>query len=287
MKKLKLGRHRLGDSSSQPKPPRAPKAARSLTLTPLSSPWRLTVRAWRDFIAHWRPYIAVVAIVVVPVNILSLMPSVMADGSFNAYSTVASAFMGLALVYTLAHVAEGKGVPRLKAAYYDSSLAAVRFLLTGALVLVLLLPLAIGVAVYLLGTSAGPGTTITGGESLLIGLVALLPASVSLWWVIRFGLSFYAVIQDGLAPIAALKRSRLLTLGRFWRVAGQVAFMVVGFLVFVFAAYIVTAVVGIFVHQAAVLNAVYLVLLALPGLPLANLYLLKLYRELARDYPLV
>ncbi len=144
----------------------------------------------------------------------------------------------------------------------------------------MLLPAAAGAAVYLVGSSPTVGVIATPPELIAINGMALLLALPSIWLMTRFGLSTYGVIQDGQTPLTALKLARRLTLGRFWKVLGRLAFLVIILFVLGAVAYVPTMLLGLVYKNNQVLDALYQTILSLLALPLINLYLFKLYREL-------
>jgi len=246
---------------------------------PLITSRKLTVATFRAYKANWRLYMLIVAVIVLPINLLSLSQRLATDLSFNAYASIASLFMNIALIYAGVRLADGKPKPTIRQAYYDGTASTVRFVIATAALLVMMVPFAIGGVVSSFATS-DYGVSAPLGEQIILNGVAWLIAFVSFWWLTRWGLSVYAVVQDGATPGRALKLARRLTLRRFWRVLGRVMFM----LVIVAATALLFSVpifgLSLVYHNQAALTALYRTPALTVILPFFHLYLLGLYRNL-------
>jgi hypothetical protein len=119
---------------------------------------------------------------------------------------------------------------------------------------------------------------------LLIGFICLLLGLVSFYLVVRFGFAPYATVREGYRPIAALRLSRTLTYGRFWATAGRMVMMAI----FIGLISLPATAITIFLLLAGyegLAAVVFEILTTLISLPLTNLYLFHLYRELEHAQP--
>jgi hypothetical protein len=101
---------------------------------------------------------------------------------------------------------------------------------------------------------------------------------------LRHAFAPYAVVREGLRPLAALRYSRALTAGRFWPLAQRFVLMVIFLILASLPASLVTlgfAFLGL--DTAAVVF--FEIASTLLVLPIANIYLINLYRELQDTAP--
>jgi hypothetical protein len=239
----------------------------------------LTKATFRAYRANWRIYMLVVAVIVVPVNILNLSSRLASAPGFTAYAGVASLLMNLALIYTTVRIINSEKKPTIREAYYEGTASMVRFTIAAAALLVMMVPLAIGGVVSSFAASA-EGVTAPLAEQLLLNGVAWLISLISLWWLTRFGLSVFAVVQDGATPWRALKAARRLTLRRFWRVLGRLLFMLLILAIGALALSLPIFLLSLTYHNQVVLTALYKAPASILLLPFFYLYLLGLYRNL-------
>ena len=247
---------------------------------PISSGRRLLVRTWRDFRTHWKPYLKITALVFVPVNALSVLAALANDSGFNAYATIATVVMTIALLWTIIELGRGGAVPTLQQAYYQGTAAFVRYVLVGLWLLLMLIPAGIGSFIYALGAAPPPGVLVTASDALFINTLALAFAIPSVWLLTRFGLALNATIVDHKTPWQALKYSRRLTLGRFWRVLARQLVMALVLVLMGAVTYLPVAGLGLVFHQSPVLSAFYSLLFMIMAWPFMALYSLKLYDDL-------
>jgi hypothetical protein len=257
--------------NSQPKPGKLPKIA---------SPWRLFRTAWRDLRTDWLPYTKILAAVTIPANLLLLVNVLSTDAMTSAYLSFATLIMNIALVWAIIHRRPNGRPATVAQAYYDGSVAIVRYTLVSTALVLMLIPAAFGVLLYAVGlitvTTIG---AVYAAEQALIGFAALLLATPTFFLLVRYSLAVLATIQEGLRPVAALRRSFTLTRGRFWAVAGRLLALI---LILALASLPVTVItILLAMAQAGTLALVtFQVLTTFIALPLANLYLIGLYREL-------
>jgi hypothetical protein len=256
--------------SKKPRPPR-PERAR-----------RLILGALRDFRADWKLYFKILAVVSVPFNLLTVLGFASVDiQTLTYYGSFATVIMNVALLWAIIASAKGERVT-MPAAYYRGMGQLVSYILTTAALVCMLIPLALGVTLY--SAAATPNTGTTPGEVALVGVLSLIVALPSLYLIVRYGLSLLLVMTDGLRPIAALRRARLLTLGRFWPLTGRFLLLVVFLVILAIPAALITT--GLELLQAQAWGiAFFQVAITLTLLPLAYLYGLRLLRSLESDGP--
>lgn len=275
MKKLKLPK-RSGPKSpttrpSEPKPKR------------ITSGWGLFRTSLRAFVIDWRLYIKVLAIVAIPVDLITLIPSLASNASLSDYTSMAAIIMNVALLWVVIRRREGGLKSTLAEAYYDGNVALIRYVLVSVLLVLMLIPLALGLALYgasLYVQNADPFSAV----ELVIALVSLLLASPTLFMLVRFGFAPVVVVRDGLRPFASLHRSWRLTRKRFWPVAGRLILLIVFLALASLPATVITVLLSALKAKVAA-TAVFEIVETLVALPIFNLYLLELYRELERTAP--
>lgn len=278
----------------RPTPSRAPHSATSPSATGaapgrprvqtarLSSPWQLFRAAVRDFRADFWRYLRLIAIVAVPINIIGLIPAGDGTGAADplaAFTPFAAIIMNVALIWAIVRRAETGTFPTLAQAYYDGSATLVRYLLVSAVVVIMLLPAAFAATFYGIGILGGAAAGATVPEEVLIGLVCLLLALPSFYLLVRHGLAPFATVREGYRPIAALRLSRSLTAGRFWPTAGRLVMMAV-FIGVISLPITAVTVALLLVGYNGLAAVIFEIITTLIALPLTNLYLFHLYREL-------
>ncbi|HVQ44618.1 MAG TPA: hypothetical protein VMT30_06675 [Candidatus Saccharimonadia bacterium] len=240
--------------------------------------WKLWVAAVADMRTQWKRYLAILAVVTVPLNLFNLFPGLATDSTFNLATQIAAVIMNVALIWAIVEFERTGVTPGIGAAYYDGSVAIVRFLMSALLLVLMLVPAAFAATLYIIGFLAvsDAGTI---AEQLILASICLLIAAVSGWWMVRFGLAPTIAVAEGARPLAALRRSRRLTLGRFWRVFSRYAALV--FFIAVTAVPIALVTAGLSYLKLGPIPTIFFGLATtFTALPLLNLYLLKLYRSL-------
>jgi hypothetical protein len=253
---------------------RAPRPAHAHTV----SAWQLFKASWRDYRRDWKGYLAIIAVVGVPVGVAGLFSSLAEDPIASVFINGAIVVMNVALLWAIVQREHTGKVPGPGSAYYDGSVALLRFLVTVVIICLMLIPALFGTVLYLLGmdSAAVYGTAI---ETVLIGFISLLLAMLSAWMFARFGLAPIIVVTDGLRPLAALRYSRQLTLRRFWRIFARYAMF------FIYAVIICLPLVAISyflvrIKEDEIAGLFFGAATTVIVLPLAYLYLLHLYRSL-------
>ncbi len=281
MKKLKFAKGADSKHSSHAKPAQSknPKSG----LRRLSSGWQLYLTSLRAYFADWRLYTKVLAIVAIPTDLLSLSQSLSANSSFTDYTSMAAIVMNVASLWTIIRRREGGLSSTLAEAYYDGNVALIRYLLVSVLIVLMLIPLALGLALY--GASLYvPGAAPLSPVGLLIAAAAILLALPTFYMLIRFGFAPIIVVRDGLRPVASLRRSWRVTRGHLWGVAGRLLLLIVFLAITSIPATIVTVVFSLF-GQSNLATVSFEILATLTALPILNLYQLELYRELEAIAP--
>ncbi|HSH31235.1 MAG TPA: hypothetical protein VK963_01060 [Candidatus Saccharimonadales bacterium] len=182
----------------------------------LPGSWRLLRQSLGQLRRHWRPLVGIVVIVAAPVSLLNASAAANPDSSLAAYGSLATVVMNAALIWSIVELHQGHPVT-LQRAYYSGTAAFVRFTLVALVLALQLVPLAIGAVVYAYGTS-GPAVA-TPPERLLLGLICLLLALPTLYWMSRSVFSLYIVQQAGMTPVRALRQSAAIVRGQTVAVA--------------------------------------------------------------------
>jgi hypothetical protein len=253
--------------------------ARKSRTKKLPSAWRLFRTALREFRTDWKPYAKILAVVALPTNLINLIPSFASDPSVSPYLSLAAVVMNVALLWAIVQRHEAGKVPGVARTYYEGTAPFIRYVLATVLLVLMLIPAAFGSSLFLTALLGGAAAGSTGMELALVGLVALIFALPSFWLLIRYGLAPLVVIREHLRPVASLRRARRLTLGHFWGVAARFVLLIVFLALLSLPITLVTILLSI-VKLSALGVVIFEIVSTLTALPIANLYLLALYREL-------
>ena len=236
--------------------------------------------AFTELRSGWKRYVAIVAIVIVPVDLLALTSSVTGeDPTLSTYSLIVSLIMNVALIWAIVQKDHTGVIPRVGAAYYEGSIAIVRFFLVSAALVLMLAPAALGGAIYVAANTAGINSAAPVGEQLLIGIVCLLLALPSFHLLIRFGLALVAVVDGGMRPLAALRYARRLTFGKYWRLAGRYINLFLLIILIAIPISIGTFILA-FLKLVPVATLFFQLATTFTALPIMNMYLLHLYHDI-------
>jgi uncharacterized membrane protein len=193
----------------------------------------------------------------------------------SAYIAFANFIMSTALLWAVVQRENGQAVS-LKRAYFAGSALIVRLLLLTMLLALMLLPLVIGLLIFGFGV-VQPGVSITGGEKVLLILVAFLIAWPSVILLARGIFGVYAIAGENLGPWEAVRRSNQLVRRRLVPVLARQLVLLLAVLLIVAVPVVLTAVTG----SSSTLWALILqVAASLLVLSFANIYLYKLYLAL-------
>jgi hypothetical protein len=224
------------------------------------------------------------AIVTIPFNLVALLPG-LTDASGNSlnpldpFAPFAAIIMNVALIWAVVQREQTGKIPKVADAYYDGSSVLVRYLLVSVALVLMLIPAAFASILYGIGVLGATAIGATLVEELLVTFVVLLLASPSVYLLIRHAFAPYAVVREGMRPLAALRYSRALTAGRFWPLAQRFVLMAILLALMSLPATLVTVGLGIIGLNTASL-AFFEIASTLLILPLANIFIINVYREL-------
>lgn len=245
---------------------------------------------WSDFRAaialfreHWQLYSLLILSVSIPSDLIGMSSTFSADATLGTVVQVAALFMNLAVLWAVIQHIEGKKVT-FGQAFYDGTAAMLRFILIGLTLVGLLIFAAIGVFIYEISVQSIYAPPPTSPEQLLIGFVCALLALPSIFLITRFGLAYIGVVHDNLRPIAALRRSWRLTRGRFWRVLGHGAQLLVYMAIVAIPPSLLAAALGL-LKAGGWATFVFELCISVLALPIGNTYLVRFYRHLKQTAP--
>jgi hypothetical protein len=241
--------------------------------------WKLMRTALSELRQNWGGFALILAVIAVPTNIIGLSKAVSGDPALGAYMSFAALVMNVALIWSIMERDRTGVMPRPHQAFYDGSVALVRFLVVTALLVLMLVPAALGAAIYLASNSAATASGSPIIEELLIGIVCGVLALPSIWMLTRFALAPVITVATGLRPVAAMRYARKLTIGRFWRMFGRYAALVLFLIVLSIPIALVTALLA-FLKLATLATLFFQIATTFLALPFANLYIYHLYRGL-------
>jgi hypothetical protein len=262
--------------------PRRKAKAAAKTKAPKPAPARHLARAaLRDLRANWVPYVLIMAVVTVPLNLSALL-TISDNGALSAYFSLAVVVMNVALIYAIVKGQQTRTVPKVRAAYYEGSVALVRFTIVNLLIVLMLAPASIGLLLYGYALLSSQFNGTGAADTIPVGFVALLLAMVSFYLLVRYILASMIVVSEELAPVAALRKSRYVTLGRFWPVAARLVLLGI-FLIIISIPSTLIAWGLAAVNQPTWGIILFGILTAFLAVPFTNLYLLGLYHNLANN----
>jgi hypothetical protein len=212
-----MSRKSKTESKTEPNAEPKTKRARRPKADSTTGPWRLFRESLTDLRGSWKRLFWVMAVVLIPLNVIGLIPSVASDPGASVVAYGAIILLNVALLWAIVQYKRTGHVPGPGTAYYDGSEAIIRTLITVFWLTIMMIPALISTVLILI---AGTVAEISGSpwsETLLIDLVLVLLAIPTIWLTVRFGLAPVAAVADGLRPWPALRYARQLTLGRFWR----------------------------------------------------------------------
>jgi len=240
----------------------------------------LVAGALSEFRAYWKRYVAIMTVIAVPVGLLGLSSTLSKDQTISGYVIFALFAMYAALVWGMAHREENGVVPRPLEAYYEGSVALIRLIIVSILIVFMFIPAILGTLIYLMSLiSVEPGTSQTAAR-VLIDLIALMLGTVTAWLVMRFALAPLVVVADGLRPLDALRYARQLTLGYFWQIVRRVAVLLLLLLIVAVPLTLITVILYFIKVPQVLCDVIFQILATVVMLPIANIYLLRLYRDL-------
>lgn len=211
----------------------------------------------------------ITTLVLVPSGLMS-----MSTTGATAVGSIATLLMNLALIWAVVELGHGRKVT-VKQAYFQGTAAFVQFLLVALLLVLMLLPLVIALSIAGLGILPAEALPV---ERVLLGFVAILLASPTIYWLTRYVFALFAVSEHGAGPIAALKLSGRLVKGKWFDTVKRLAVIAV----------LMSAVASLpqlwFVLTnslpSPLLLTIVQVIIGATALPFLSLYLHRLYRAL-------
>ncbi|MBW3538297.1 hypothetical protein KY386_02265 [Candidatus Parcubacteria bacterium] len=251
--------------------PRPPRPA------PLPSAWRLLRGSLGVMKRRWRPLVGITAVGAVTTGLLSASRDLAADPALAVYRSLATLVMNTALIWAVIRLHQGQPVT-LRSAYYSGTAALVRFMLVALVLALQLVPLAAGAIIYDQGTGSA-AVAVSLGERLLLGLIWLVLALPTLYWLTRSIFSLYIVQEPEVTPVQALRRSTAAVRGRTLAVARRLLVLAV-LAVVVMALPPLALAVTVGLRQPFWLLALLQLATSLVLLPLAAVYGYRLYRAL-------
>lgn len=240
----------------------------------LPGAWQLLKGSITQFGRHWKLFVPMGLIVAAPASLISVTQGTNPETAIAAYAAFANLVMYLALMWLVMELEAGRPVG-IKAAYYEGSAAMVKFILTALLLTFELLPLVVGVQVYLLGTDSNT-VSVSSGEKVLLGFIWLIFALPSLYLLCRSIFSLFIVQDPAMTPVKALRASWQATKRRSWAVARRLL-VLAGFGI----VFLVIPVLGLLAKSGAdqptVIVALLQTLSSVVVLPISFIFIYRLY----------
>lgn len=189
----------------------------------------------------------------------------------NTYQFLITIMASLALIWTMRHVIAGN-IPRIRDGFYHGMTPLVPFVLVLLVVVLELLPAAIGGTI--LGMVVNNGFAATGIEISLWATGFFVLAVVSLYLITSSVFALYIVTLPEMTPLEALRSARQLVRGRRWLVMRKVLFLPLALLIS--AAIILIPIIMFALPIAGWVFFLYMMI----ALALVHGYMFKLYRAL-------
>jgi len=189
----------------------------------------------------------------------------------GVYQVLLLILVSLALIWTLRQVHAGHTV-RIRDGFYHGMYPLVQFGLVVLAVLVQLVPMAIGLALYTTVTSNN--IAVTPLEQVLWGLLAFVLSVLSLYMISSSLFALYIVTLPDMTPFKALRSARQLVANRRWSVLRKILFLPLALILL--AAVIMVPLIMFATPVAAWVFFLLIILL----FPFAHSYMYALYRAL-------
>jgi hypothetical protein len=282
---------------------------RGASKSALPKPWSLLKQALVDYRGHWRTAAGIVAVVGVPVAILSNLTGSSGDATISAYLAFAQLCLNVALVYAVIEWLNGR-TTGIRQAYYSGSAMLVRLILVSVMLIGMALLLILGLLILGYGVFS-TGGSVTAFEEVLLVILAIAVSVPSVILVTRALWALYVIFETPQGPIEAIKASRKLTQGKVRASLGRLValglLLVAVLLVPLFIGFLlrtrswsrgrIALAVGVFVVSlvaspvtlllvlqtlvhTVVITMVLQIIVTLAVLPLANFYLYRYYQAL-------
>jgi hypothetical protein len=263
-------------STKRPKPA---KVERTTPLKPTGA-FKLIRASLIEYRRGFVRYALIVSVIAVPYYLLTLIPGINKDSASGALAEIALLVMNVALLWAIVQRERTNRIPSISEAYYEGTSSFVRFIVICFLLVLMVIPALLGGFLYLIGlVAADSGGTLY--EQIIITITCLLIASLSAWMLIRFAMAPVIAVADGLRPLASLRLARRLTLDRFWRVFARYAALILFIIIIALPITLISAGLAL-LKLTTVSNFFAELATSIAALPLANIYLVRLYRDLER-----
>jgi hypothetical protein len=236
-----------------------------------------------EFKLHWKAYVLILLVVTLPSDIITLVFQLGSDPVASTYLSFAAVIMNASLIWAMVQNIKTGRMPGVIDSYYEGSTVLVRYIVITFVIVIMLIPAALGGALYATALQTVVSAGSPGPEVWFIALGSLIIATPSFVLLVRFSLATYGVIADGLRPKEALRWSRRYTLGRFWKTTGRFAILGLVLMVVSIPILIVTFLLAV-VHLTSISTTFFEIATTLVALPVANIYLYRMYRNLQDTY---
>ncbi len=213
---------KLKKSPAKSRPPKLPK---------VTSSWQLFRAALIEVRQGYKLYLKIIAVVLVPGALLTWLGVLGGTTQWDAYATVVVIIMNLALLWAIISRQQSGRYPSLGQAYHIGTASMVSYSIINLLLLLMLIPAAFGVALYVVAAVAITAVGSSGAELVVFGLLGLVLALPTGYLIVRFLLALVIAAAGGVRPVAALRRSHRATHRRFWPAAGRIVMLLVFLLV--------------------------------------------------------
>jgi len=145
-----------------------------------------------------------------------------ASPASSAYQIILGLVVSLATIWALRQILAGERVG-LRDTFYKGMYPLVPFVLVFGMVLLQLVPLLVGLALYGAATNAGIAVTVF--EKLLFGAVMLVFALPTLYWLCSSLFGLYITTLPDMTPMGALRSARQLVRYRRWPIFRKLLFL--------------------------------------------------------------
>ena len=239
--------------------------------------WQLWVGTVREFRSGWKLYLGVAAMVIVPVQILSLSSALASDAAFGAYTKVATL-----IVNAGSYLCCGQTFRRPNRYHPRGVLAMARLASSGLLLPAPRSPFVCsrcfsGVVFFAAGSGAGASPA----ELSVVGAVALVLAAISVLPLALFICAPLITIIEDTGPWSSLKSARKLVRGRYWVMVARLIILGVWLALIAAILFGLVDLIGLAYRNANFLGAIYQLSIGLLALPLGSIYLTHLYKHLS------
>jgi hypothetical protein len=193
------------------------------------------------------------------------------DPTASLYQLILTVMVSLAMIWLLRQVYAGHKV-RARDGFYRGMTPLVSFILVLLVIVLQLIPIAVGLGLYTTVMSSGIAATAV--EQLLWALLASLLALLSLYMVSSSLFALYIVTLPDMTPMRALRSARQLVAYRRWTVMRKVLFLPLALVV------MAGAIVLPFILFVTPVAPWAFLLLTMFFIPVAHSYLYALYRAM-------